>query len=639
MKLLTLLLLAIPSHGQTDDDVISSASDTRPTRLSGGSSSASRPTSSRPDNTRPTSSSSERPGSSTSNNSNITNDDNMTDDEAFLPCDDEWYLPPSSMLVRVFAAGNSDDWGSPENNTNSTDTNFPVLLDEDNIMQVAAGQVHSVLLTEDGILMTGGIVEGGLGLGRSFTEGFGPVTEVYGESATSSNMFDGDSAATDNATRATTAPPKFVKVYASQYFTIAMDESGNAWSTGSNFYGQLCLGGGADRNRFEMINPEFYGGSRRSKSRILVQTTPPPEGVFDELESNSTRIIDVALGERHTLLLREDGVVFACGWNQFGQLGLDSTESSVFQPVQVMLNESVTEMAAGRGSSYFLTKNKTVYVTGANFDGELCLGDREDRPIPTKMDPFQKDDGLDGSDTEVQSLTAGKASLYVLLSDGQVLGCGENTHGQLGLNDTNSTSVDIATLLPLQDVISVFSGPVSYAAYFVQVNGTVYAVGYDGGGHLGVGDNMNRNALSAVACSDASAIDKEMASNIMISSGNDHTLFLGTEATFLCADGDDGPTASPSTQIPTTTRVPTTSPTITASPTATPMPTSSTGSPTVDDSNGTIVNETFVPTASSTPTLAPSSEIPSPDELNSGNKLTWGFTISLVLALLVSLSS
>ena len=614
-----------------DDDVFSSAADIKPTRPNNNSM---RPGSGRPENEsgNNTTNSNESDNSRPSGNGSTSNKEG-SDDEYFLPTDDEWYLPPSSLSVHVFAAGNSEDWGSIENSTSnatSSDTSTPVQLDEKHIVAVAAGQIHSVLLTRDGVVLTGGIVEGGQGLGRNFSEGFVAVTEVYVGSASTGNIFDQDSssASTSNATdktKATSTPPKFTKIYASQYYTVALDEKGKVWSTGSNSNGQLCLGDDSDRDRFQMVNAEFYSAIDEKSTA----STPPPEGVFDQniniqlvpsqfemntsdsveyVKDNSTRIVDVALGERHTLLLREDGVVFACGWNQFGQLGLNATESSVLHPTRVILNDTVIGITAGRGSSYFLTEEKTVYVTGTNFHGQLCLGDTEDRTVPTLMNPFAKDDGFDGSETEISSVTAGKSAFYITLSDGQVFGCGENTHGQLGLGETNSTKVDMPTLLPLQDVISIFAGPLSQSAYLVQRNGTIHAIGYNGGGHLGVGDEKNRFTPTIVACSDETELDETMAYGIMISGGNDHSLFLGIEGTFMCS-GEA--TISPTTTAsPTVTPTPTTSPTITASPTETSFPTSSTKSPTTGDNNSTDVNSTDVPS------MAPSYQIPSPTELN-----------------------
>lgn len=65
--------------------------------------------------------------------------------------------------------------------------------------------------------------------------------------------------------------------------TILMDRNGNAYAMGSNSKGQLCLQDESDR---------------------LIPTMIRIEGV---------RIVDVAIGAEHTLLLDEDGNVFGCG--------------------------------------------------------------------------------------------------------------------------------------------------------------------------------------------------------------------------------------------------------------------------------------------------------------------------------------
>eukprot|EP00956_Cyclotella_meneghiniana_P004029 scaffold4879_cov71-Cyclotella_meneghiniana.AAC.8 len=607
-----------------DDDRLSSSSRPNANIDDDIMNSNSRPENTRPENNRPAS------GVNSSNNSN-------TDDENYLPNDDEYYLPPNSLTAHVFAAGNSDDWGDVANNSsNNTTFSSPVLISKENVISIAAGQIHSVMLTDQGVLLTGGQ---GLGLGRNYSEGFVSITEVHNIPSNSGNVFNGDTANKTTLAKEVSPPPRFAKVYASQYFTIALDENGNLWSTGSNSNGQLCLGDNIDRDRLEMVNPDSYTGLENS-IRItqpptfeLGNNTPveyleftlPPKEVLDANAvetNNNTKIIDVALGERHTLLLRQDGVVFACGWNEFGQLGLDSTESSILSPSRVILNEVVEGITAGRGSSYLLTENNTIYVTGTNFDGQLCLGNREDRPGLTLMDPFAKDDGLDGSNTNIHAITAGKSSLYILLSDGQVLSCGDNTHGQLGM-DNNSTSIDIPTLIPLDEIVNVFSGPLSYNAFFVQQNGSVHAAGYNGGGQLGTGDGINRNTPAIVACSDSTNIDEEMAASTLISSSNDHTLFLGTEDTFLC----DG---SSTTASPTATLTPTVSPTTTAKPTGSHVPTTSTNLPTVSVS--VELNNSIVPTTTTAPSSEPSPMPSLEPNVSYGVKLLHAYTYLIGLA-------
>jgi len=46
----------------------------------------------------------------------------------------------------------------------------------------------------------------------------------------------------------------------------------------------------------------------------------------------------VALGERHTLLLREDGKVFGCGGNQYGQLGIGVKGGNVLSLSEIAID-------------------------------------------------------------------------------------------------------------------------------------------------------------------------------------------------------------------------------------------------------------------------------------------------------------
>lgn len=84
--------------------------------------------------------------------------------------------------------------------------------------------------------------------------------------------------------------------------------------------------------------------------------------------------------------------------------------------------------------------------TGTNYKGKLCLGHREDRTLPTVLahvDNFLHD-GHDFSYVDegvgVASIEAGSSSIYLLLTNGMLLACGENTHGQLGIGDDGHTT-------------------------------------------------------------------------------------------------------------------------------------------------------------------------------------------------------
>ncbi|KAG7392917.1 hypothetical protein PHYPSEUDO_013405 [Phytophthora pseudosyringae] len=87
----------------------------------------------------------------------------------------------------------------------------------------------------------------------------------------------------------------------------------------------------------------------------------------------------VACGSSHTLCLTVDGRVFAWGDNSFGQIGMGSKSTQpVGTPYRVDKLVSVRGIACGGGQSFILTKTN-VLACGSNVAGQLGMGDRIDR--------------------------------------------------------------------------------------------------------------------------------------------------------------------------------------------------------------------------------------------------------------------
>jgi hypothetical protein len=90
----------------------------------------------------------------------------------------------------------------------------------------------------------------------------------------------------------------------------------------------------------------------------------------------------VAGGGSHSLFLKNDGTVWACGLNTSGQLG-DSTTTSSSTPVQVNLLTGINAIEAGYLHSLFLKNNGTVWACGRNVEGQLGNGTTDSNPHPT----------------------------------------------------------------------------------------------------------------------------------------------------------------------------------------------------------------------------------------------------------------
>merc|ERR1712185_648597 len=101
----------------------------------------------------------------------------------------------------------------------------------------------------------------------------------------------------------------------------------------------------------------------------------------------------VVAGENHTMILAEDGTVFACGRNDYGQLGLgDTTNRSTFTAVPALPDGKVAkQVVAGRFHTMILAEDGTVFACGRNGHGQLGLGDEANRHTFTAVPFFGHD--------------------------------------------------------------------------------------------------------------------------------------------------------------------------------------------------------------------------------------------------------
>jgi hypothetical protein len=88
------------------------------------------------------------------------------------------------------------------------------------------------------------------------------------------------------------------KIIAAGYHSLFLTDDNRLWSCGYNFTGELGVG---------------------SKDNSLV---PKAISFFQ----NKSKIISVAVGSQHTLVLLADGELYSWGYNKFGQLGLGNTQ-------------------------------------------------------------------------------------------------------------------------------------------------------------------------------------------------------------------------------------------------------------------------------------------------------------------------
>jgi RHS repeat-associated protein len=281
-----------------------------------------------------------------------------------------------------------------------------------------------------------------------------------------------------------------------QWHSLAVKDDGTAWAWGRNSEGQL---GAATSGTC----PFGQGTIACSKTPLQV-TGPGGSGAL-------TNVIAVAGGGSHSLALKGDGTVWAWGWNEFGELG-DNTTTRRDAPVQVLgpggtgVLTGVVAIAAGVYHSMALKADGTVWTWGRNDYSQL--GDNVfsgNIGIPSFVPVQVLGPGGTGVLTGVTAIAAGSNHNLARKSDGTVWAWGDNTYGELGASSGHTTCsnapcsrVPIQVLVskntPLTSVQGVAAGSLHSLA--VKADGTVWAWGLNGSGQLG--DNTITNRANPV---------------------------------------------------------------------------------------------------------------------------------------------
>ena len=170
-------------------------------------------------------------------------------------------------------------------------------------------------------------------------------------------------------------------------------------------------------------------------------------------------IVAAAAGERHTLLLAEDGSVWAFGGNEEGQLGAGDRAKHYSGPVQVLKGagtgdedgeylRDVIAIAASGNTSYALRSDGTVWAWGSNISGQLGMSSSGGTMVPVRVEKsnvdtvgFYLNNIFQISAGNQYALAAGLRVLDPAVStnlDAVAYGWGLNSDRQLGSTFTGS---------------------------------------------------------------------------------------------------------------------------------------------------------------------------------------------------------
>ena len=97
---------------------------------------------------------------------------------------------------------------------------------------------------------------------------------------------------------------------------------------------------------------------------------------FPLLTGGAPRIVGVAAGARHAVLIDALGRLWTFGWGLHGQLGHgDAEDAAAPRPVRALEGFPVVAAAAGTHHTLVATRDGAAYAFGSNADGQLGVGD------------------------------------------------------------------------------------------------------------------------------------------------------------------------------------------------------------------------------------------------------------------------
>jgi alpha-tubulin suppressor-like RCC1 family protein len=235
------------------------------------------------------------------------------------------------------------------------------------------------------------------------------------------------------------AGKKIVAVSATNEFTLMIDEDGYGYGMGQGLSGVL-----ADGN-------------------INVHSVPVPIRINKDDSANGDlpagkKIIAVAVGSMHSLIIDEDGNGYSFGLGSDGRLGDNNTDyHSVSTPFRFTLidrnngdlpaNKKLRAIVASYTSSMVIDEDGNAYTFGKGQYGKLGNNDVSNSGTLYRINKAGTTNGDLPAGKKIIAVSQGQYHSLIIDEDGYGYSFGAGDYGKLGDNDTTSHNVLVPYLI------------------------------------------------------------------------------------------------------------------------------------------------------------------------------------------------
>ncbi|WP_027390899.1 LamG-like jellyroll fold domain-containing protein [Chrysiogenes arsenatis] len=349
------------------------------------------------------------------------------------------------------------------------------------LSQIAAGMSHTVAIKEDGTLWTWG-------------------------SSGNGQLGDGTEGGTRNQPGQLGGENNWIRVATGEGHSLALKRDGTLWSWGLNHMGQLGIAS-ADYSRnipvqvdtgsdWKEIGAGYnfsvalrsdgtlwaWGGNDAGQLGIgsVIPSVSSPMQI-----GSDTDWLTFAVGYQHALAIKEDGSLWAWGYNGYGSnLGVIQT-GNVLAPARVGHSSDWMAVAAGSSFSAALRADGSLWTWGEGIYGQLGHGDSATLGTPRRV-------GIESSWT---AITAGNSHMLAQQADNTLWGWGNGADGQIGNGNFDYAVLSPVIVFDSDDTGWMHAEASSAASFGVKQDGTMWAWGYNGVGQLGIGSGMMQEPL------------------------------------------------------------------------------------------------------------------------------------------------